>query len=328
MSEDGVTLPNLRLEAELGRGGTAIVYRARQLSTGREVAVKVLDADFVRTSEDVDRFLNEAKAAARFRHRNIVRVYDVGQEQGVYYFVMELVEGYTFAHYLRRKGQVAVGDVLIILEAVCAALQYAWQKFRVVHCDIKPDNLMVDADGTVKVMDLGIARSLLTAARGSGADAAGEIMGTPAYISPDQVYDLPDLDCRADIYALGATAYHLLTGSALFPGKTAGVWGTTGTLKTGLYTRALEQAGVKSVLPGEKGQQVLMDLIYRVKGGETLKDRAPLAELMADMHAAGADYFILGCTELPIVVEQLNPPGDFVDPTAELARAAIAFCLE
>lgn len=220
MSEDGVTLPNLRLEAELGRGGTAIVYRARQLSTGREVAVKVLDADFVRTSEDVDRFLNEAKAAARFRHRNIVRVYDVGQEQDVYYFVMELVEGYTFAHYLRRKGQVAVGDVLIILEAVCAALQYAWQKFRVVHCDIKPDNLMVDADGTVKVMDLGIARSLLTAARGSGADAAGEIMGTPAYISPDQVYDLPDLDCRADIYALGATAYHLLTGSALFPGKT------------------------------------------------------------------------------------------------------------
>ena len=220
MSEDGVTLPNLRLEAELGRGGTAIVYRARQLSTGREVAVKVLDADFVRTSEDVDRFLNEAKAAARFRHRNIVRVYDVGQEQGVSYFVMELVEGYTFAHYLRRKGQVAVGDVLIILEAVCAALQYAWQKFRVVHCDIKPDNLMVDADGTVKVMDLGIARSLLTAARGSGADAAGEIMGTPAYISPDQVYDLPDLDCRADIYALGATAYHLLTGSALFPGKT------------------------------------------------------------------------------------------------------------
>ena len=116
--------------------------------------------------------------------------------------------------------------------------------------------------------------------------------------------------------------------AALFPGKTAGVWGTTGTLKTGLYTRALEQAGVKSVLPDEKGQQVLMDLIYRVKGGETLKDRAPLAELMADMHAAGADYFILGCTELPIVVEQLNPPGDFVDPTAELARAAIAFCLE
>lgn len=213
-------LPNLELGAELGRGGTATVYRARQLSTGREVAVKVLDADFVRTPEDVERFLREAKACARFRHRNIVRVYDVGQEGGAYYFVMELVEGYTFASYLRRKGQVAVGDVLIIVEAVCAALRYAWQKFRVVHCDLKPDNLMVDADGTVKLMDLGISRSLLTAARNTGADAAGEIMGTPAYISPDQIYDLPDLDCRADIYALGATAYHLLTGSTLFPGKT------------------------------------------------------------------------------------------------------------
>ena len=116
--------------------------------------------------------------------------------------------------------------------------------------------------------------------------------------------------------------------ASLFPGKTAGVWGTTGTLKTGLYTRALDKAGVKSVLPDEKGQQTLMDLIYRVKGGETLRDRAPLDALMADMRAAGADYFILGCTELPIVVEQLDPPGEFVDPTAELARAAIAFCQE
>ncbi len=219
MSEDGISLPNLRLEAVLGRGGTATVYQARQVSTGREVAVKVLDADFVRTEEDVGRFLHEAKACARFRHRNIVRVYDVGVEQGIYYFVMELVQGYTFAHYLQRKERVAVGDVLIILEAVTAALRYAWEKFRVVHCDLKPDNLMVDADGTVKVMDLGIARSLLTA-RGSAADRDGEIMGTPAYMCPDQIYDLPDLDCRADIYALGATAYHLLTGTVLFPGKT------------------------------------------------------------------------------------------------------------
>lgn len=219
MSEGEVRLPGLSLLSVLGRGGTATVYRARQASTGREVAVKVLDADFVRTEEDVGRFLNEAKACARFRHRNIVRVYDVGETAGLYYFVMELVEGYTFAHYLRRKGQVAVGDVMVILESVAAALEYAWAKFRVVHCDLKPDNLMVDADGTVKVMDLGVARSLLTAARAS-ADANGEIMGTPAYMSPDQIYDLPDLDCRADIYSLGATAYHLLTGSVLFPGKT------------------------------------------------------------------------------------------------------------
>lgn len=209
-------LLNLELEGVLGRGGTATVYRARQLSTGREVAVKVLDADFVRTREDIDRFVHEAKACGRFQHRNIVRVYDAGERGGVYYFVMELVEGYTFAAYLQRKGVVAVDDALIILEAVTAALEYAWQRFRVVHCDLKPDNLMVDADGTVKLMDLGISRSLLTAR----ATAADEIMGTPAYMSPDQIYDLPDLDCRADIYSLGATVYHLLTGHTLFPGKT------------------------------------------------------------------------------------------------------------
>lgn len=211
-------LPNLILERELGRGGTALVYLAKQCSTGRPVAVKVLNADFVKTEEDVVRFLNEARVCARFHHRNIVRVYDVGCHEDIYYFVMEYIEGYTFAHYLQRKKQLAVEDVLIILESVTSALEYAWEKFRVVHCDIKPDNLMVDADGTIKVMDLGISFTLNAKQKRDAARA--EIMGTPAYMSPDQIYDLPDLDCRADIYSLGATAYHLLTGRPLFPNKT------------------------------------------------------------------------------------------------------------
>ncbi len=210
--------PNLELLSILGKGGTATVYKARQISTGRMVAVKILNQDFIRSEEDVERFLNEAKACARFHHRNIVRVYDAQEYAGYHYFVMELIQGYTFAAYLERKKQVRVEDALIIMESVAAALQYAWQKFAVVHCDIKPDNIMVDADGTIKLMDLGIARSLFTArAKDSSND---EILGTPGYISPDQIYDLPDLDCRADIYSLGATLYHLLTGVSLFPGKT------------------------------------------------------------------------------------------------------------
>ncbi len=213
-------LPNLEISAVLGKGGTATVYRARQVSTGREVAVKVLDADFVRTQEDVTRFLNEAKACARFHHPNIVRVYDANVKDGIHYFVMELIEGYTFANYLQRHRAVAVEDTLIILEAVANALAYAWNRFSVVHCDLKPDNIMVDSDGTIKLMDLGIARSFLTAASATACDANGEIMGTPSYMSPDQIYDLPDIDCRADIYSLGATIYHLLTGQTLFPGKT------------------------------------------------------------------------------------------------------------
>ena len=212
-------LPNLGLISVLGKGGTATVYRAKQLSTGRDVAVKVLDADFVETADDIIRFLDEARACARFRHRNIVRVYDAGETDGIYYFVMELINGYTFATYLQRKKHIAADDALIILESVAAALQYAWQKFRVVHCDIKPDNIMVDADGTIKLMDLGIAKSLLTGAR-ENTGKEEEIMGTPAYMSPEQIYDLKDIDCRSDIYSLGATIYHLITGSTLFPGKT------------------------------------------------------------------------------------------------------------
>ncbi len=213
-------LPNLELLSELGRGGTATVYRARQVTIGREVAVKVLDADFVRTQEDIERFLNEAKACARFHHRNIVRVYDANVKDGIYYFVMELIEGYTFAQYLQRHRYVQVEDVLIILESIAAALQYAWNRFNVVHCDLKPDNIMVDADGTIKLMDLGISKSMLTAAKAAAEEAHEEIMGTPAYMSPDQIYDLPDIDCRSDIYSLGATIYNLLTGCLLFPNIT------------------------------------------------------------------------------------------------------------
>lgn len=218
-----VQFPNLQIESVLGEGGTAVVYKARQVSTGRNVAVKVLNRDFIRTEEDVTRFLNEAKACARFQHRNIVRVYDAGCYQGLYYFVMELVEGYTFAFYLDSRKKVRIEDVVIILETVAQALAYAWKRFSVVHCDLKPDNIMVDADGTIKVMDLGISRSILTARKtaASAENGEAEIMGTPCYMSPEQIYDLPDLDCRSDIYSLGATLYHLLTGYTLFPGKTS-----------------------------------------------------------------------------------------------------------
>lgn len=216
-----ITFPNLEIESVLGEGGTAVVYKARQISTGRHVAVKILNRDFIRTEEDIRRFLDEAKACARFQHRNIVRVYDAGCCGGLYYFTMELVEGYTFAAYLERRKQVRIEDVVIILETVTQALAYAWRRFAVVHCDLKPDNIMVDADGTIKVMDLGISRSILSARRtGAAQGDDAEIMGTPCYMSPEQIYDLPDLDCRSDIYSLGATLYHLLTGYTLFPGKT------------------------------------------------------------------------------------------------------------
>jgi serine/threonine-protein kinase len=161
----------------------------------------------------------EAQAAARLKHPGLVQVYDANFSQGVYYFVMELVDGYTMGELLRRKGRIDMEDALTIAESVAVALDYAWSLYQMVHCDIKPDNIMVDADGTVKVTDLGLCRSL-TLVKSEAATPSEEIMGTPAYMSPEQVYGNEKLDCRSDIYELGATLYHLVTGQMLFQGKT------------------------------------------------------------------------------------------------------------
>lgn len=212
-------LPNIEIMDLIGRGGMASVWRARQISLNRPVAVKILSPDFSSDTEDVERFRREAQTAARLKHSGIVQVYDANFSDGAFYFVMELVEGYTFGELLRRKGCLAIEDALIVAESVAVALDYAWSVAQMIHCDIKPDNIMVDADGTVKVTDLGLCRSL-TLRKENAKETAEEILGTPAYMSPEQVYGSNKLDCRADIYALGATLYHLLTGHMLFEGKT------------------------------------------------------------------------------------------------------------
>lgn len=212
-------LPNFDVLELLGRGGMASVWKARQISLDRYVAIKILSSSFATDPEDIQRFRMEAQAAGRLKHPGIVQVYDANFTEGVYYFVMELVDGYTMGDFLRRKGKVSVEDALTVAESVAVALDYAWSHYQMVHCDIKPDNIMVDADGTVKVTDLGLSRSLaLVKTEESG--HSDEILGTPAYMSPEQVYGSEKLDCRSDIYELGATLYHLVTGQMLFIGKT------------------------------------------------------------------------------------------------------------
>jgi len=212
-------LPNFEVLGLLGRGGMASVWKARQISLDRYVAVKILSSSFATDPEDVQRFRMEARAAAGLKHPGIVQVYDANFSNGVYYFVMELVDGYTMGDLLRRKGHVSEEDTLIVAESVAVAMDYAWSHYQVVHCDIKPDNIMVDADGTVKVTDLGLCRSL-TLVKSEHKGSAEEILGTPAYMSPEQVYGSEKLDCRSDIYELGATMYHMVTGKMLFQGKT------------------------------------------------------------------------------------------------------------
>lgn len=200
----------------IGAGGMATVWKARQVTLDRTVAIKILSSQLAADPADVQRFQKEAQAAARLKHPGIVQVYDANVQDGIYFFVMEYVAGYTVGDWQRRKGVLPEKDALLVAECVADALQYAWETAGIIHCDIKPDNVIVDADGSVKVADLGLARTISA----MSTEAAGdEVMGTPAYISPEQATADPDLDFRADIYSLGASLYHLVTGRMLFDGE-------------------------------------------------------------------------------------------------------------
>ena len=200
---------------KLGTGGQATVWKARQVSLDRIVAIKILSAQLASDPSDIERFQAEARSAARLKHPGIVQVYDAQVEGGQYYFVMEYVAGYTVGDWLRRKGPLSEKDALLVAECVADALDYAVDQAGLIHCDIKPDNVIIDADGAVKVADLGLSRTINAMTQDG---AAAEVMGTPAYISPEQAMGKPDLDFRADVYSLGAMLYHLVTAKLLFEG--------------------------------------------------------------------------------------------------------------
>jgi eukaryotic-like serine/threonine-protein kinase len=200
----------------LGQGGMATVWKARQRSLNRLVAIKVLSANVANEPDDLLRFCEEARATAKISHPGIVQAYDAVFAEKLY-FVMELIDGYTVGQWLRRKGSIPFPEALLVAESVAAALDYAWEQIGMIHCDLKPDNIMVDADGTVKVADLGLSQRHLVQM-----DLTDEVLGTPHYMSPEQIQG-GALDCRSDIYAMGATLYHMLTGRFLFDGKPTAV---------------------------------------------------------------------------------------------------------
>ncbi len=212
------TIPGYDGLTPLPQGGMSAVFKARQRSLDRQVVVKTLPRALAADSADIAQFLEEAKITAQLKHPNIVQVYDFGQAaDGTYYFVMEFVSGYSVADWIRRKGRLTTDDALLCAQCVAEALRFAWDTAGVVHCDIKPDNVMIDGDGTVKVADLGLARSTRTV-MDSSKSSTGLIIGTPFYIAPEQSRGDRDLDCRTDMYGLGAMLYHCLTGRMPFEG--------------------------------------------------------------------------------------------------------------
>jgi serine/threonine-protein kinase len=201
------------IEAEIGRGGMAAVYRARDLRLRRLVAIKVLPPDLAFREEVRTRFLREAQTAAQLNHPNIVPIFSVDERSGLVYFVMALVEGESLGAKLARERRPAVAEVMRVLREVADALGYAHAR-GIVHRDIKPDNILLDsATGRAMVTDFGIAR----AAEGdSRLTVTGIAVGTPTYMSPEQALGERDVDGRSDQYSLAVVAYQMLTGEPPF----------------------------------------------------------------------------------------------------------------
>jgi eukaryotic-like serine/threonine-protein kinase len=209
------------LEA-IGKGGMGEVFRARQKMLERECALKIIRKDRLQSDEAVERFLREARAAAKLKDPNIVTIYDAGVTEGTHYLAMELLHGITLADQVKKDGPLSVGHACRYLRQAATGLQHAHEQ-GLVHRDIKPQNLFLDTAGDrVKILDLGLARVTAVAADGETASGAltmeGAVMGTPDYMAPEQAIDTHSADQRADIYSLGCTIYFLIGGRPPFPG--------------------------------------------------------------------------------------------------------------
>ena len=204
------------IEEEIGSGGMALVFRAHDVKHDRQVALKVMRPELT-SQVGRERFLREIKLAARLTHPHILPLYDSGEAAGLLYYVMPFIEGASLGERLRAEKQLSVEDSLEIARAVAAALDYAHRQ-DIVHRDIKPENIMIH-DGVAMVTDFGIGKAL-SAAGADNLTQPGTAIGTPAYMSPEQIYGEADLDGRSDIYSLGCVLYQMLTGQQLFTGST------------------------------------------------------------------------------------------------------------
>jgi serine/threonine protein kinase len=209
------TLPGCKVLGVLGRGGMAIVYKARQLGPRRLLAVKVIDCSLADYGEIIARFRQEQALGACLRHPNLVAVYEAGRAAGRPYLVMELVEGDNLEELLGRFGPLPVADACEIIRQAALGLQHL-HEHSLVHRDVKPSNLMLTTGGEVKVIDLGLARHLYEPAAVGRITGHGQFLGSLDYMAPEQCADPRAVDIRADVYGLGCTLYELLAGRAPF----------------------------------------------------------------------------------------------------------------
>ena len=215
----GRRLAHFELCEQIGVGGMAAVLRARDTQLDRDVALKVLPPDLAADQENVSRFHQEARSAAKLDHETLARVFFCGEDQRLHFIAFEFVDGENLRTVLERRGRLPVAEALSYVTQVAAGLVHASER-GVVHRDIKPSNILITPDGRAKLVDMGLARSL-ERQDDKGLTQSGVTLGTFDYISPEQALEPREADVRSDIYSLGCTLYHLLTGRPPVPEGTA-----------------------------------------------------------------------------------------------------------
>lgn len=215
-----LVLGNYVLLDKLGQGGMGVVLKAEHRRMKRVVALKFLSPAITERPESLRRFQREVEVAAKLQHPNIVAAYDADESNGTHFLVMQYIDGTDLASLVRRNGPMSPNDALHCVEQAARGLEYAHTS-GVVHRDVKPANLLLDRDGTLKVLDMGLARFGLANGENDSLTVTNEVMGTVDYLAPEQAMGAKTADARADVYSLGATLWYLLTGDALYKGDTA-----------------------------------------------------------------------------------------------------------
>jgi hypothetical protein len=334
----GTRLGKYEIRTEIGRGGMGAVYKGYDPALDRYVAVKVLAPHLVWEKESVERFVREARSAAKLKHPSIVTIYDVGQEGGWYYFVMEYLEGEMLTAVIEQRGPLPPDEAVRILRPLADALDYAHHR-GLVHRDIKPSNVHIGLEGHVTLTDFGIAR----AAQESRLTATGTIVGTPEYMSPEQVRGLT-ADARSDQYSLAVVAYEMLSGRVPFEADS-----TLALLHMVAYeppppiheARADLPAGVQTVLaralakqPGDRytTAREFVDALERAMAGEkvvespalTVQPPAPVstAETFGETVTLPAPMIEPEETAGPVAME--SPPAPVIEPEEMAGPADMA----
>ena len=218
--QNGQSFADYVIIAKLGEGGMGTVYQAREPALDRLVALKTLRPELASVQPLISRFKREAIAAAKCTYTGIVQVFRTGEFEGAHYIAMEYVAGESLAKRIQRTGRLPAAEALALGVEVAKALNYAWQKAQLIHRDVKPDNIFIATDGTVKLGDFGLVKVMNHDTADTALTVPGLPIGSPDYMSPEQLYGDVDVDIRSDIYSLGCTLYHLLTGNAPYTKST------------------------------------------------------------------------------------------------------------